>query len=116
MQKLRAGFNCFAMFISITAHAGGQSGTIAALNVTSPSLAFGNPTHFRLTGEYKNRAGCSTHAEQWWALNTDSAVGKAMLGVLLTAKASGKPVTVWGSGRCDQRVDMEDVHQIGVSE
>jgi hypothetical protein len=38
-----------------------------------------------------------------------------MLGTLLTAKAIGKPVILWGVGACTLWGDMEDAHQVGIA-
>jgi hypothetical protein len=53
-------------------------------------------------------AACASVANQW-AIDIDTSVGKSILAILLTAKATGTPVRVVGTGACTYTGDREDI-------
>lgn len=99
----------FLCFLPMTGYAGDQSGPVVEVRVASATLN-GNPTHFKLDGGWTNKPACA--ATGYWAINTDTAAGKSLLAALLFAQATGKAVTVWGSGQCTLRSDMENANQV----
>jgi len=105
-------------FIAGEAFASGiQTGTVAEIRVSSRTLAFGNPTHVRLQNVTTNSPLPTCATSGFWAIDTDTPIGKNMLAVLLTAEAASPPKTVilWGSGQCDLRGDMETIAQVSIS-
>ncbi len=51
--------------------------------------------------------GCATPQPTRWAFNGATAAGQAKLSLLLTAYASGKSITVYGTGTCLDFPDTE---------
>lgn len=83
------------------------------IRANSTSLSSGIFSHFRLAGsQYFSNPTCAFSG--WWALNTDTAVGKNWLALLMMANATGKKVYVLGLGTCAMNSGMEDVKQIGI--
>ena len=96
-------------FFTQTIFAGIQTGKITRIHVSSPTLA--SPTHFKIDGVWENQPACASAS--WWAIDTDTAPGKSMLSLLLTAYSTNKTIKVWGQGNCNLRSDMETAVQIG---
>lgn len=100
------GLIIFLVFISQKAFSSSQSGIIVELRVSNI-----NPTHFRLDGIWSGKPSC---AITWWAIDSNTAGGKSLLSILLTAHSTGKTITVWGTDLCDLRSDMETAYQVGM--
>lgn len=103
-------FFIFVMFVSQNIFAGSQSGKVVSLRVSSKTV--GNPTHVRLDGVWNNKPACAVNG--WWAIDTDTAAGKSLLSILLTAHTTGKKISIWGTNLCDLRGDMETAFQVGL--
>jgi hypothetical protein len=99
--------------ISVSATESVQEGAVTELRISSTLLVGGNPTHFKLSGVWEAQ-GCANAG--YWAIDTDTTQGKAMLSVLLAAKAMGSTLRArnLGSGDCSLRSDMRDVIQLDV--
>jgi hypothetical protein len=93
------------------AHAGSQTGKVVDIRVSSKTVG-GNPTHVMLEGGRDVQEGCG---KDYWAIDTDTDLGKNILSVVLTAYSTGKSVTFWGTNQCDLRSDMETVFQAGLA-
>lgn len=103
-------FSILVLFISLNVYAGSQTGKVISLRVSSKTV--GNPTHIMLDGVWNGKPACSVSG--WWAIDTDTAAGKSLLSILLTAHTTGQQVTIWGHSRCDLRGDMETAFQVGL--
>jgi hypothetical protein len=68
----------------------------------SPSVVF-----FTSSGTRSGRPACATSAR--WVINTTTIGGQVMVSVLLTAYARGRPVSVSGTGACDDWSGAESV-------
>lgn len=103
----------FLFLASGYSFAGNQVGTIKKLFVSGIDYAAPNqnPTHIVANGSYNARPDCATSG--YWAVNTDTPQGKAILSLLLTANATGKEVSFFGTGNCSLRPDMETLFQVG---
>lgn len=103
----------FLLLASSCSFAGSQTGTVQKLFASGRDYAppNQNPTHTIITGEYIAQPACATSG--YWAINTETEQGKAMLTLLLTAYATEKNVTLLGTGNCSLRPDMETVFQVG---
>jgi hypothetical protein len=103
----------FLILASGLSFAGHQVGTIQKLFVSGGDYAapYQNPTHVSITGRYNAKPNCAVSG--YWAVNTDTAQGKAILSLLLTANATGKSVSFVGTGNCSLRPDMETLYQVG---
>ena len=103
----------FLILASGFSFAGHQVGTIQKLFVSGRDYATPNqnPTHVSITGRYNVKPDCAISG--YWAVNTDTAQGKAILSLLLTATATGKKVSFLGTGNCSLRPDMETLFQVG---
>jgi hypothetical protein len=103
----------FLILASGFSFAGNQVGTIQKLFVSGRDYAAPNqnPTHVSITGRYNVKPDCAISG--YWAVNTDTAQGKAILSLLLTANATGKKVSFLGTGNCSLRPDMETLFQVG---
>ena len=104
----------FLLLASSFSFAGNQLGTIQKLFVSGRDYAAQNqnPTHVNITGSYNVKPDCATSG--YWAVNTDTQQGKAILSLLLTANATGKSVSFQGTGNCSLRPDMETLFQVGI--
>lgn len=103
--------------ISATAMAGDQTGQVLEVRVTSKSLG-NNHTHIRLSGTYNAQPSCIDPNWRFWVVDTDTASGKSILSTVLTAQATGKNITFWGSGSCHLDAPgpngMEKIIQVGI--
>lgn len=97
--------------LATSSFGGIMTGKIGALNISSVSLP-GNPTHVSLTETFSPRPSCAT--QSYMAINTDTPAGKSMLAALLSAQTMGNTITIWGTGYCTLRPDMEDAFQVGI--
>ncbi|WP_377160421.1 hypothetical protein ACFJIX_12470 [Roseateles sp. UC29_93] len=89
------------------AHAGSQVGKIKTLTIrASDGLVY-----FVLEGQRNERPACAS-GDYWMIRAEDSTTGKRQLAVLLTARASGQPVTVIGFNACTRWADGEDVNEL----
>jgi len=113
MKKL----SCLLILLaSSNAIAGSQHGSVQKLFVSGRDYAppFQNPSHVSIDGDYKEKPACATSG--YWAVNTETEQGKAILTLLLTSSATGKKLTLYGTGACSLRPDMETVFQVGYGE
>ncbi|MGB5398517.1 MAG: hypothetical protein WBN96_15320 [Gammaproteobacteria bacterium] len=103
----------FLLVTSSHAFAGDQSGVVQKLFVSGRDYAppFQNPSHVSMDGNYNDRPACATSG--YWAINTETEQGKALLTLLITSSATGKSITLYGTGSCSLRPDMETVFQVG---
>jgi len=63
--------------------------------------------YFNQNGTRTGQPACAT--QNRWSINTTTAKGQAMLSVLLTAYASGKPISIQGTGDCRDWPDTESI-------
>lgn len=89
------------------AHAGSQIGKIKTLTVRASD----GPVYFVLEGQLNERPACATGG-YWMIRAEDSTTGKRQLAMLLTARATGQPVTVIGFNTCTRWPDGEDVNEL----
>ena len=104
----------FLLFASSASYAGSQAGTIEKLFVSGRDYAAPNqnPTHVFVAGSYNVKPACATSG--YWALNSETQQGRAILSMLITAQATGKTVSFLGTGDCSLRPDMETLFQVGI--
>lgn len=88
------------------AHADGiQTGTVTNLYVRAADGLI----YFTLSGTPSGHPTCATGG--FWVLKDENSnVGKQQFAMLLTARAQGSPITVWGAGVCKRWLDDEDVN------
>lgn len=100
------------LFLVGDAFAGTQVGKVDRLLVrNSDGLVY-----FYLTGTASNRAApCATNTTYWMLRNESSETGKRQFSMLLAAQASGREVSVTGSGTCARWGDGEDVETIDLA-
>lgn len=84
---------------SFNAYAGGASGKLVAVNATRAALWAFN------VGTNSGRPACATSNE--FAIDNNSAAGKAMIASILAAQAQGLIINVSGTGNCDVWGDRE---------
>ena len=103
----------FLLLVSSISFAGNQSGSVQKLFVSGRDYAAPNqnPTHLNITGNYIAKPACATSG--YWAVDTDTQQGKSILSLLLTAYATGKEISLLGTGNCSLRPDMETLFQVG---
>lgn len=63
-------------------------------------------------GPRTNRPSCAT--EDRWVINVSTPAGQAMYAAVLTAIASGRKITVHGTGACSFWGDTESVQSVQV--
>ena len=87
----------------------------------SPSVAststLGKPTNlvvnnagrffFDFTGARAQRPACAIHNR--WVIDATTDQGRAMMALMMTAKAQGKTITVYGTGDCRDWADTESI-------
>lgn len=84
--------------------AGTQTGQVTAINIRASDglvLVF-------LAGTASDKPACAKFT-YWMIRDENSAVGKKQLALLMMARATGQPVTIVGSGKCDRWSDGEDI-------
>lgn len=91
----------------LVSFAGSQGGKITQLIVRSDNLHY-----FFLEGKPANRPNCALSQDYWMIKDENSVAGKTQISMLLTAYASGKAITVVGTGDCTRWPDGEDVSYI----
>ncbi len=92
---------------SINAHAGSASGKVAGITATRAALWAFN------VGTNSSRPACATTSE--FAIDNNSAAGKAMIASILAAQAQGLIVNVSGTGNCDVWGDRESAASVWIS-
>lgn len=104
----------FLLFASSASYAGNQAGTIEKLFISGRDYPAPNqnPTHVFVSGSYNAKPTCATSG--YWALNSDTQQGRAILSILITAQATGKTASFLGTGDCSLRPDMETLFQVGI--
>ncbi len=87
----------FILFISYSTAlcAGEQVG-----NVVSITGGGSGPMNFYMSGVHSNRAACAAD-DVWSITNPASDNAKSLLSIILTAFATGKTISVHGTGACD---------------
>ena len=96
--------------LPIDTFAGQVTGTVEAVEARASDglvLVYINAT---ATG----KPSCAT-APYWIVLNENSEAGKKQYAMLLTAKASGETVTIYGLNTCTRWSDGEDIDWITIS-
>jgi hypothetical protein len=97
--------------ISFGAIAGGtQTGQVSQLLVRQSD----GLTYFVLSGPAGGKPSCALQS-YWMIHDENSAAGKKLLAMLMIAQASGRAVTVFGSGTCARWPDGEDVDTLLLS-
>lgn len=87
--------------------AGTGSGTINQIYVHSPNSGYSSAVEglvFFTTAQHLSPPPCSGVQ---WAFSLDNVRGRMMYALLLSAKAQGKSVTVYGDGTCTDWSDRE---------
>ena len=96
-----------ACLFPLVSFAGSQGGKITQLIARSDNLHY-----FFLEGTPTNRPDCALSQNYWMIKDENSVAGKTQISMLLTAYASGKAITVVGTGECTRWSDGEDVSYI----
>ncbi|MBT8133355.1 MAG: hypothetical protein KJO03_02535 [Gammaproteobacteria bacterium] len=104
----------FLLIVSTVSYAGSQVGTIEKLYISGRDYPAPNqnPTHVYIAGRYDAKPDCAVSG--YWALNSETQQGRAILSLLITAQATGKTVSLLGTGDCRLRPDMETLFQVGI--
>ncbi len=99
----------FAILFLWTAntHAGNQSGEITKLTVRSDGLHW-----VQLEGQHNSKPQCATSQEYWMIKDENTQAGKSQISILLTAYASGRPVSISGLNTCTRWGDGEDIDTV----
>lgn len=109
MKKTALMIAALLPFLGGAAHAStsasGQVTAFATLG-TNIILVFTNGT--RGTPPSCSNSGFPTR----WAFAIDTALGQAMLSILMTAKATGDTVTLYGTGSCSVLGDSETIGSV----
>jgi len=91
--------------LPISVFASDQTGLVMDIRV--------GESHVHIDGTYNTPFPACSASGWWWAFDTNTSTGKAMLAVLLTAKVTGKTVILWGDGSC-LRPGMEKLIQVSI--
>lgn len=110
--KLKSAGYLLALLLAGHAQASQQTGLVVDVRVSSTAVL--NPTHIQLDGTWTGKPGCATTI--YWAIDTDSVLGRNLLAVILAAQASGQPVTFYGANTCTLRTDMETAVQVQLAQ
>jgi hypothetical protein len=97
----------------LTPAAAQASGTSPSAIVTAIYVMYGNGGQviFYTSGAHSGQPACATQNTRWIFAGTTTA-GQATLSLVMTAYATGKPITVYGTGACDMWPDTETVNYI----
>ena len=106
----------FLLLVNACAFAGSQHGNVQKLYVSGRDYAppYQNPSHVSMDGTYNEKPACASSG--YWAIDTETEQGKAILTLLLTSSATGKKLSLYGTGSCSLRPDMETVFQVGIGD
>ncbi|WP_330961514.1 hypothetical protein [Photobacterium sp. 53610] len=108
MKTLFGIFLASCLFTS-AAYAGYVKGTVIKLIVRDDGLHY-----VHIAGEMKDRPTCAQNHTYWMVKDENSVYGKSQYSMLLAAKASGKVVTVSGTGTCTRWKDGEDIQYVSM--
>ncbi|KDM92375.1 hypothetical protein [Photobacterium galatheae] len=108
MKKLFTTVLVSCLFTS-AAYAGYVKGTVTRLIVRDDGLHY-----VHIDGQMKDRPACAQNHTYWMIKDENSAYGKSQYSMLLAAKASGKVVTVAGTGTCTRWKDGEDIEYVSM--
>lgn len=75
-----------------------QEGTVTLIAASGSS---GEPYAFLVAGQRTTKPACAVNDDIWTISNPSSDAAKAVLSLVLTAKASNQQITVVGTGSCD---------------
>lgn len=99
-----------SVLFPLCAFAGTQAGTVNTLIVRSSDGLI----YFWLNGVAAiNKPACAVYS-YWMIRDENSNAGKQQLAILLSAKATGKQITVYGRNSCLRWGDGEDVDAISL--
>jgi hypothetical protein len=96
---------------TVYADASSQFGFINRIHVRATD----GLVYFYVDGQRSTPPPCATQP-YWVIANEGSTAGKQQLAMLMMAQASGKPVTIFGSGDCARWSDGESVSEIAVQD
>ncbi len=88
-----------------------QSGTVYQITITGTGVVY-----FWQRGSRSAQPACSASFPGRWSFSTSTSAGQAMLALLLSANASGKPVVVAGKSVCDVAGDTETVDYVYIAD
>jgi hypothetical protein len=97
----------FVSIFSSVCFAGTQTGTVKQLH----KRASDGLIYFFLSGTPTGSPSCASNP-YWMIRDENSNTGKQQLALLLSAKATGGVVTIYGAGTCNRWGDGEDVNDI----
>ena len=100
----------FSLVSSLVFAGGYQTGKIVNIR----ARASDNLHYFTLSGTHNDKPTCNGKAalDYWMIKDENSAAGKTQISMLLTAYASGKSISVTGTGQCTRWADGEDVDEM----
>lgn len=101
------------VLLPLVSFAGGkQTGQVTKITIRqSDGLHY-----FNMSGISSDRATCAEGHSYWMIEDENSPVGKHQLSLLMMAMASGKTITVYGTGTCSRWGDGESVDAISISQ
>ncbi|UTM57411.1 hypothetical protein L4174_000500 [Photobacterium sp. CCB-ST2H9] len=102
-------FSIVMLLSTSMAYAGYVQGTVARLIVRDDGLHY-----VHIDGQMKDRPECARNHTYWMIKDENSVYGKSQYSMLLAAKASGKVVTVSGTGACMRWKDGEDIQYVSM--
>lgn len=88
----------FSCLLATSALASEQEGTVTLIAAANSS---GEPYGFAVAGQRTTKPACASNDDIWTISNPSSDAAKAVLSLVLTAKASNQHIRVVGNGACD---------------
>jgi hypothetical protein len=96
-----------SLFVAVSAQASSTTATVNVLSVTPTNYGM---IYFTHTTSRTQIPACGAGFSNRFAFSVANMAGQAMLSALLTAFATHKPITVFGTGTCDTAAsDTESV-------
>lgn len=112
MNKLKVLTTLLLAALALPALAGTGSGSIIRIYIHSPNGSYSSSTEgvvmFSMS-QHLNPPSCSSSE---WAFSLDTARGRMMYALLLSAKAQKKSVIIQGDGTCSDWSDREKPYYI----
>jgi len=102
---------CLLLTASFAQAGGTQTGLVTSIHVRAQDGLIS----FYMDGTASGRATCAANQPYWIIKDETSNSGKQQLSILMTAKATGKTISVTGLGTCTRWGDGEDVNDVAIN-
>jgi len=108
MRKYAYSFFLLCSVLAAPVFAGSQTGQVTQLITRSSDGLI----YFFMSGTGSGRPACTAGNSYWMVKDEESSTGMTQFAMLLSARETGKSITVYGAGTCTRWKDGEDVDSL----